>query len=141
MAAPQTEVYTVWCVLADEPNLFSIKIESSGSVDDLKKKICEERKNTLAKVDPAQLNLYHAKIPDFEDMVKDAKEDAIKQNLSNNQTEMGAKKKLADVFEGVVDDDTVVIVQCPISGEWRVLGETGQANWVLSHFTSSRKLG
>jgi predicted oxidoreductase (fatty acid repression mutant protein) len=119
MAAPQTEVYTVWCVLADEPNLFSIKIESSESVDDLKKKIYEANKNTpaFAEIAARHLKLYHVEISDLEDMAKDELEKAVTQKLAEHPAELGPKKKLANIFNGGPKDETLIIVQSPTSGK------------------------
>ena len=118
MAAPQTDVYTVWCVLADRPNLFSIKIESSGSVDDLKEKIHEKKKNTLARIDADQLKLYHVEILGAEDLAKDELKKVVTEKLAEHGAELGPKKKLANIFNGGPKNETLIVVQSPTSGKW-----------------------
>jgi hypothetical protein len=125
MATHQTEVYTIWCVLADESILFAIEIERGEPVAILKKKIHETRKNTLAKIDAARLELYYVEIPDFDKMAPNDMEKNI-ENCLKTTSEMDPKMKLADVFGDEVKDEAYIIVQSPISGKWRVLGESGQ---------------
>jgi Crinkler effector protein N-terminal domain len=119
MAAPQTEPYTVWCVLADESILFSIEIESNKSVGLLKKKIYEENKNTpaFAEIAAHHLKLYHVEISGLEDISKDELKTAVTQKLAEHPAELGPKKKLANIFNGGPKDETLIIVQSPTSGK------------------------
>jgi hypothetical protein len=116
MLTRQKEIYTIWCVLSDEVSLFRIKVESDEPVIALKEKI-KEANPSLAEVGAHHLKLFHVEISKFEDMENDAKEAAIDRKLSEHPMEMGAKKILADVFEGVVKEETLIIVQYPKTGK------------------------
>jgi Crinkler effector protein N-terminal domain len=123
MAASQTGVYTIWCALADETTLFSIEttsfsieIERNKTVDALKKKIREERKNTLANIDAARLKLYYIEILDFDKMAPNDKKEKIKDCLET-KPEMASKTKLADIFGDEVKEEAYIIAQSPISGK------------------------
>jgi len=117
MAAPQTDVYTVWCVLADDPDLFVIEIESSKPVGILKEKIHEKKKNTLARIDADQLKLYHVEILGAEDLAKDELKKVVTEKLAEHGAELGPKKKLANIFNGGPKNETLIIVQSPTSGK------------------------
>jgi hypothetical protein len=67
---PKKDIYTVFCVVAGEFDPFPIKIHKSEPVGVLKDKIWEARKNTFAKIDAAQLILYHVEISVDDDVVK-----------------------------------------------------------------------
>jgi hypothetical protein len=116
MAASQTGVYTIWCVLADETTSFSIEIERNKTVDALKKKIREERKNTLANIDAARLKLYYIEILDFDKMAPNDKKKKIK-DCPKTKPEMASKTKLADIFGDEVKEEAYIIAQSPISGK------------------------
>ncbi|KAH9140658.1 hypothetical protein LEN26_005263, partial [Aphanomyces euteiches] len=47
----------LFCVVVGEGRPFSVKIDASETVDDLKKKIKEEKENTI-RCDPDALQLY-----------------------------------------------------------------------------------
>jgi Crinkler effector protein N-terminal domain len=116
MLTRQNKIYTIWCVLSDEISLFRVKVESDEPVFTLKEKI-KEMNPSLGAFGAQHLQLYHVEIKNFEDMANAAKRKAIEQKLSEHPIEMGAKKILADVFEGVVKDETLIIVQSPMSGK------------------------
>jgi len=124
---PKKKIYTIWCVLANEGSLFSIKIESSEPVDELRKMI-KDAKNALAKYDAVHLKLYHVEISDLADMARDDIVEIVEQKLSERPIELGAMKELADVFKDGVKEETLIIVQHPNSGKWRVLGKLGQTH-------------
>jgi hypothetical protein len=113
---PVRQGSTIWCVLADETTLFSIEIERNKTVDTLKKKIREKRKNTLANIDAARLELYYVEILDFDKMAPNDKKMNIRDCLKT-KTEMDPRTKLADVFGDEVKDEAYIIAQFPISGK------------------------
>jgi len=114
---------TIWCIIPDQLIPFSIKIESSESVDDLKTKIHEVNKNTFAEIAAHQLKLYHTEISVHDDMVK-----AIKQALSQDPDELEPWKKLATVFNGGLKEEAIhIIVQLLETSTYGVLRELCQA--------------
>ncbi|CAK4676981.1 unnamed protein product, partial [Aphanomyces euteiches] len=87
----------LFCVVVGEGRPFSVKIDASETVDDLKKKIKEEKENTI-RCDPDALQLY---------CVDGLAQDENEQFLHNEITidmpncsldDFGSKKKLSTTF-------------------------------------------
>jgi hypothetical protein len=117
MAAHQTEVYTVWCVLSDEVTQFPVEIESNKPVAILKEKIKEKATNTLANIDAFRLELYHVEISKFHNMAKDKRGEAINKGLSERDELADERRQLADIFKGGVKEDALIIVKVPKTSE------------------------
>jgi len=50
--------YTLWCLVLGEESIFSVKVDETQSVDDLKDKIKNENPCTLKDVSASELTLY-----------------------------------------------------------------------------------
>jgi Crinkler effector protein N-terminal domain len=116
MAAHQTEVYTVWCVLSDVLTQFPVEIESNKPVAILKEKIKEKATNILANIDAFRLELYQVEISKFDNMAKDKRREAINKGLSE-RAELAQRRQLADIFKGGVKEDALIIVKVPKTSE------------------------
>jgi Crinkler effector protein N-terminal domain len=114
MAADQMEIF---CVIANEGTLFPIDISSSKTVGTLKKEIYEDRKNTFAEIDAAHLKLYHVEISDLDNMEEDDIKKTVTQMLSKHPPELNPKRKLVNVFKEGLTEDSVIIVQPPLTGK------------------------
>jgi Crinkler effector protein N-terminal domain len=109
MPSHQEESYTIFCVIVGQNKPFSIEIESSKTVDTLKKVIKEEAQIST----PAhQLDLYHVEIPDGKDLAK-----AVEKKMLEHPAELMPRKKLAVVFKDGLKEETLIIVQPPESGK------------------------
>jgi Crinkler effector protein N-terminal domain len=115
--AHQTEVWTIWCVLEDEPSLFPIQVASNSPVGILKKEIKKDKK-ALANFDADHLRLYQVEFSQFPSMSRDARVTAIKDKLAENPPELPDLEELTDIFDGGPKKRMVhIIVQCPNSGK------------------------
>ncbi|CAK4658479.1 unnamed protein product, partial [Aphanomyces euteiches] len=94
---PFPNMLKLFCVVVGEGRPFSVKIDASETVDDLKKKIKEEKENTI-RCDPDALQLY---------CVDGLAQDENEQFLHNEITidmpncsldDFGSKKKLSTTF-------------------------------------------
>jgi Crinkler effector protein N-terminal domain len=117
MAALQAEVYTIWCILSDESTPFSIKIESGETVDDLKNRIKTVATNKLANTPARHLKLHYIEISNLSKMAEDDIVATVQRKLSERPTELWVMETLADVFNGCVKKESLIIVQIPDSGE------------------------
>src|SRR5260221_2152881 len=59
----------LWCLLIGDENLFSVDINQSSTVEQLKKKIKTENQHDL-NIDPRKLTLYRAEVDDSIDKYK-----------------------------------------------------------------------
>ncbi|CAK4838236.1 unnamed protein product, partial [Aphanomyces euteiches] len=104
----------LFCVVAGEGRPFSVKIDASETVDDLKKKIKEENKNTIT-CDAKDLQLYLAlkgglqlkdgawlsdEDPDMEGISQPAEGNTVLPNYVNEERKMKGTKKLSKFFSG-----------------------------------------
>src|SRR6266404_5969966 len=113
--------YFFFCVIADSETLFSITIDTSKTVDGLKKAIKKDNKNELRDYDTAKLMLYSIDVkledPRHIEEVRD-----ITQNLSNHEP-LKPWLKLSAVFQPTLsaappsEDSIHVLVMKPPTGE------------------------
>jgi Crinkler effector protein N-terminal domain len=120
----------LFCVTTNDHEVFSIQIQSSETVSTLRNRIYQASQNTLPKIDAKHLKLFHVEIPDFHDMPRDDLKKAVAEELSNQPTNLSLNRKVANLFTEGPTDDTLIIAQPPLTGEWHVSGEMGRAHWL-----------
>jgi hypothetical protein len=125
MAASRIDLF---CVTTNDYEVFSIRIQSSETVSTLRNTIYQASRNALPKIDAKHLKLFHVEIPDFHNMSRDDLKKAIAEELSNQPTNLSLNRKVANLFTEGPTDDTLIIAQPPLTGEWYVLGEMGRAH-------------
>jgi Crinkler effector protein N-terminal domain len=122
MSTRPKKSYTIWCVLSDEVNPFTVEIESNKTVENLKEKIQEKAPDKLASIGARNLKLYDVTISNLGKMARDDMVALVNKKVAERPTELWAMKRLADVFKDG-GKKTLIIVQDPQSGMLCVLGE------------------
>ena len=84
---------------------FSVTIQSSKTVDDLKKAIKEEKKNDLKDIDADRLTLYKVSIPDGKNLEQSARQ-AIREAPELDVS----PRKLSKVFQEPIGEEEIGIV-------------------------------
>jgi len=88
------------CFIPGEQDAFSVKIEKSGLVDDLKDKIKKKRSRTFANVEAATLNLYRVIIDESLDNKKKFIDqlNQYSQNLDESVVALWGGRQLSSYF-------------------------------------------
>ncbi|PVF96378.1 hypothetical protein CPB86DRAFT_798936 [Serendipita vermifera] len=109
MAGPQSQVYTIFCVLYDDPESpFYVEVDPSVTLAKLNEEIVKKRPNALRKIDPASLKLYQVDIPDQENVIRDTM-----QSLSKSSIALRPTTKLSYVYASTPPEATIhFVVQC-----------------------------
>lgn len=116
MVESHQESYRIFCLFVDEENPFSIFIKKSALVDDLKKRIKEERNDRLANIGANLLTLYQVEIADDEHALKNV---TLKELFALRPT-----KKLEFYFPSTPKDEIVhIIIEPPPLGKSSALAE------------------
>ncbi|KAF9579053.1 hypothetical protein BGW38_004853, partial [Lunasporangiospora selenospora] len=88
---------------------FSVEIESTKTVDGLKKLNKAEKSNAFSDVDADQLSLWRVSIPD-----EDEETSILVDNVLNDKIKLSSPRtRLSKLFPESPDDDTYIIVQRP----------------------------
>jgi len=92
-------MYKIWCIIIDERTPFSVKIDQTESVDDLKKCIKTEKKPILDAFAADQLTLYKIHVETTKTTYTTIVQD-ISQDLNNPEkaTQLDALDELSEVF-------------------------------------------
>jgi hypothetical protein len=114
------ELYTIHCLIESEDNVFSVKLSSNETVEDLKEAIKIKGGQTLADVTAHNLKLYHVEIlthvPNAThidaDYVAEAREEMGKPQLPPELK--NPLRELVEVFKGTPPRRTLhIIVRIP----------------------------
>ena len=68
MDEDQDKLYKLFCLIENSSTAFSVTIVATETVDDLKKRIKDEKSNALQNVDADQLKLWKVEIPDDQEI-------------------------------------------------------------------------
>ncbi len=89
----------LWCLLIGDENLFSVDINQSSTVEQLKKKIKTENQHDL-NIDPRKLTLYRAEVDDSIDKYKTTlitELNRLSENLSECR-ELDERHELSEIY-------------------------------------------
>ena len=116
MAESHQESYRICCLFVDEENPFSIFIKKSALVDDLKKRIKEERNDRLANIGANFLTLYQVELTDDEHILKNV--------TSKGLFALRPTKKLEFYFPSTPKNEMVhIIIEPPLLGKSSALDD------------------
>jgi len=92
-------MYKIWCIIIGETTPFSVKIDQTESVDDLKKSVKKEKVDILDAFAADQLTLYKIHVDTIKTTYTTVVQD-ISQDLSNTQkvTQLDPMDELSEVF-------------------------------------------
>ena len=108
---------TLFCLVDGESTSFSVDIDTSKTVDHLKKAIKAEKTNVLSDVDADELTLWRVSIPvDYDD--DDDRIPIVLDNVNNkDKKKLRETRELSEVFPAKPPKNTIhVIVQRPPRG-------------------------
>jgi len=109
----ESEIYTVFCLVAGEDVSFPVEIDKNKTVDQLKKLIKEERGDLFANIASNFLDLYHVDLPDDDDLDQN-----VNKELERKPKALKPTEKLAKIFkDGPIEEKVHIIVQPPRSGK------------------------
>ena len=106
---------TLFCLVDGEAtsNAFSVKILSSGTVDDLKELIKTKKTNVFSNVDADQLTLWRV----FHPVIVANKHQPVLLSSIDSAAELDPMDEIADVFRGTPPKRAIhIIVQRPSPG-------------------------
>ncbi|PVF97275.1 hypothetical protein CPB86DRAFT_786079 [Serendipita vermifera] len=111
MSGLQGDIYTLYCVLEDNPRAsFSVKLPPSASVADLKKAIVKENPNDLTGIDAKNLILYHVQLLDSPDLA-----DHVQEVMLEELAPLLSTTELCEIYESAPPKKTIhFIVQVPL---------------------------
>ncbi|KAF8920915.1 hypothetical protein BGZ58_004251, partial [Dissophora ornata] len=104
---------TLFCLISGElvSNAFSVKVNPTATVDELKKAIIAEKPNAFRHIDANDLVLWRATIPLDEDAGEDS---VITLNGLDEKTKLGnPRTSLSKLFPESPDDTTYIIIEQP----------------------------
>ncbi|PVF96266.1 hypothetical protein CPB86DRAFT_661218, partial [Serendipita vermifera] len=109
MSNPQTETYTLICILEGEKLPFPIKIAKNEIVGMLKKAIKEENPEALASIDARTLVLYQIDVNDDDEMFGN-----VQKKISESPKALKTTKELSAMYTSAPAKETVhIFVQLP----------------------------
>ena len=103
--------YTIWCIIIGDTTPFSVKIDQTESVDDLKMRIKKKIDPRLNAFPFNQLTLYKIKEFELEKFNKHAVQD-ISQNLSE-QTSLKPWTKVSEITGGFPENMLHILIEAP----------------------------
>jgi len=94
---PAQMAYTLFCIVRGDTNLFSVKVDETQTVDELKKAIKSENSHKFENVDAYELTLHQIEIN--LDLSNEDEYDRILDEVSQPGYVFTAKRKLRDAWE------------------------------------------
>jgi len=108
-----SEIYTVFCIAADEDVPFSVEIDKNKTVDQLKQLIKKARNDLFANIASNFLDLYQVDIPD-----DDYLDEMVNKKLQGGLNPLKPSKKLVAIYPAGLQEDTVhMLVQLRSRGK------------------------
>ena len=108
-----SEIYTVFCIAADEDVPFSVEIDKNKTVDQLKKLIKEERGDLFANIASNFLDLYQVDIPDDDHL-----DEMVNKKPQGGLKPLRPSEEMANVFsEGLKKGTVHILVQARSGGK------------------------
>jgi Crinkler effector protein N-terminal domain len=106
----QSDIYTVLCIVIGEDVPFSVEIEKSKIVSQLKDLIKEKRTDVFANIGSNLLDLYHVDIPDApkEDLMA-----SMRAHPLDSRGPLLATTRFTNIFPGTPKDDTIHFIVKP----------------------------
>ena len=108
-----SEIYTVFCIAADEDVPFSVEIDKNKTVDQLKQLIKKARNDLFANIASNFLDLYQVDIPDDDHL-----DEMVNKKLQGGLNPLKPSKKLVAIYPAGLQEDTVhMLVQLRSRGK------------------------
>ncbi|KAF8928766.1 hypothetical protein BGZ47_001448 [Haplosporangium gracile] len=100
-----TNTLTLFCLISGEPasGAFSVKVNPTATVDDLKDAITSKKPNAFEHIDANDLVLWRVSIPDDDDL-------SVPLDSVSEKKKLKATTKLSKVFDAELPEDTIHIV-------------------------------
>jgi len=112
-AMAESEIYTVFCLVAGEDVSFPVEIEKSKTVGQLKDAIKKKNPTTFDGIDAKSLTLYHVDLPDDDDLDQN-----VNKELERKPKPLRPSEEMADIFsEGLKKRMVHILVQPSRSGK------------------------
>jgi hypothetical protein len=112
----QPVLYTIFCLVVDKDDVFSVNIRPDATVDALKDAIKAKKQHALDRYDADNLELFKVKIDDDDDLVEKAKQHL---NTQPPPKPLRATNELSALFPDTPAKGTVhILVQLPQTGEF-----------------------
>ena len=109
----ESEIYTVFCLVAGEDVSFPVEIEKSKTVGQLKDAIKKKNPTTFDGIDAKSLTLYHVDLPDDDDLDQN-----VNKELERKPKPLRPSEEMADIFsEGLKKRMVHILVQPSRSGK------------------------
>ncbi|KAF9356720.1 hypothetical protein BGX34_009785 [Mortierella sp. NVP85] len=131
-------VLDIFCVIEGQKTSFSVEIESTKTVDHLKKTIKKEKPNDrhLEGVDADKLTLWHVSLPVVPP--KDRKPILLEDVLIKDQ--LVETSKISNVFGAVLQEDTIhILVQLPPANKRKASEEHRESSKYRRIFSSANE--